>query len=110
MMKMAIQKINYSNYYVSGECADHGWLVKNQELFESEMREEMRRNGYIPVLDIPTTFTWEYDTEREVCKFQAVAKGWKVGRRKSKAAMGIISEEGILVGADAKSVQALVTV
>lgn len=95
----------FHNYYVSGECSDHGWLTKNQDLFELEMREEMRKKGYIPVLDAPVVYTWDYDSKSGLCKFQAVAKGLKSGRKKSRESMGILSKEGIIVGKEGSSVQ-----
>jgi hypothetical protein len=95
--KMATQRADLSDYSTNGECADHGWLAKNQEYFEEEFRNEMRRNGYIPVLDIPVAYTWGYDKKRGVCKFKATSKALKVGSKRSRRSTGIFIEEGIIV-------------
>ena len=102
---MVKQKSDYANYYANGTCADHGWLTRNQELFEMELREEMLRNGYIPVLDIPVSYTWEYDKATDLCKYRAIAKGLKVGRRRAAKSLGVMSKEGFIVNKDVSEVE-----
>lgn len=88
-----------SNFYVNGEAADHEWILANQEMVEREVWIEMRRKGFIPAVDIPSTVSWDYDHKRGVCKYKMVDKGIKVGRKRSleKPDSGYISKEGIVI-------------
>jgi hypothetical protein len=105
---MTMSKI--TNFYVTGECSDHGWITRNQDVFETELFAEMLSKGCIPVLDVPVVYKWEYDTENNVCKFKATAKCLKVGRKRAKDVEGIILEEGIVVVSGAKEVRELASI
>lgn len=97
-----------SNYYINGTAKDHDWVVKNREMLESYCRDEMRKTGFIPALDIPATFTWDYNYEDGLCHYKIALKGLRVGRKKSKNSLGYMSKEGIVVGKDVEQVEVIV--
>jgi hypothetical protein len=96
-----------SNYYLTGTSKDHEWIIDHRELLEGYIRDEMRENGYIPALDIPMNFVWEYDKEFS-CSYKVTAKGLKVGRKRSREAMGYMHEEGFILSKDAGQISVLV--
>jgi hypothetical protein len=100
---MQKQQKRLDNYCVTGTAKDHEWIIDHRELFETAMREEMRQKGFIPALDLPINIVWEYD-KNFLCHFKAIAKGLKVGRKRSLEAMGYMSREGFIVGKDAAEV------
>ena len=107
---MAQNKGKFQNFYVEGECSDHGWLTANRDTFEAELFEEMLRKGALPVLDREVSYKWSYDQESGLCKFKATARCMKVGRKRAKGLQGILSNEGIVVEKDAEGVRPLASV
>lgn len=92
------------SYYVDGTAVDQDWIVRNHDLLQDELREDMRRHGYIPVVDQPMNVTWEYVKEKDVFKFRMENKGLKAGRKKALKSKGIMLDEGIVIGSDGDKV------
>lgn len=104
-----MSKTKFSNFFVKGECEDHGWLTRNRDIFEAEMHEDMRRKGCLPVLDIDVEYKWRYNPKSELCEFTAIAKCMKVGRKRAAGLDGVLSEADVVVSMD-KEIRALATV
>lgn len=85
------------SYYVDGEACDQEWIIEHREELEEGMRRDMKEHGWIPVLDQPINITWDYNKDKDVFKFRMECKGKRVGRKNSLKALGIMSQEGIVV-------------
>jgi hypothetical protein len=96
--------MKYRSYKVEGTAIDEVWIVKNRNMVEDHMRDDMRAHGFIPVLDIPTELEWAWDQERNVFTYQLTAFGKHVGKRKAKQYLGILDESGLALTKDGKKV------
>lgn len=92
------------SYYVDGEAKDQEWIIANRKLLESSLHDDMREHGWMPVLDSAVNIVWDYVAERNIFKFRMEAKGVRVGRKKASENLGLLAQEGIIVGLDADTV------
>lgn len=90
-------------YEVDGEALDNAWIAKNRDMLDRHVVDDMRANGYIPVLDIDPEFTSVFDPEKETFKFTVGIYAYYMGD-KSEEYMGIIYNDGILISRDQKKV------
>lgn len=90
-------------YEVEGEALDNAWITRNREMLEGSVYNDMRSNGYVPVLDFDPEFSSEYLADTETFKFKISVQGYKMG---DKAAdyLGILLGDGIMISADARRV------
>lgn len=95
----------YRLYKIDGTAVDQDWIVKNRQMIEEYTRDDMREKGFIPVLDVSTNLKWEWDQDNNVFKYRLECFGKYVGKRKAKLYIGILSEQGIVLSADGKSVE-----
>lgn len=92
-------------YVVTGAAEDNAWVYKNREFIESYARDEMRSQGYIPVLDAATNFEVSFNAESEVFNYTVAIPGYK--HDNAKDYIGIIAEQGLLVGQDMERVSVI---
>lgn len=90
-------------YEVEGEALDNAWIAKNREMLDNHVIEDMRVNGYVPVLDKEGTFSHTFNAETETFTFKIGFYGYKVGERAHEY-FGILCTDGILVSKDHKRV------
>lgn len=90
-------------YEVDGQALDNAWIARNREMLDKHVVDDMRANGYVPVLDIDPTFVSTFDHETETFKFTVGIYGYQMGE-KAYEYMGILYHDGILVSKDAKKV------
>lgn len=83
-------------YIVNGTAKDNAWVYKNRSFIESYALDEMRNQGYIPVLDAASQFTVTFDVEKEVFEYSLSIPGYRHERAKEYA--GILANQGLLVG------------
>jgi hypothetical protein len=96
-------KMRTSSYTINGIAKDQNWIVANRAWLEEEMLKHMRENGYIPILDANIELYWEYNKEDDTFSYKMVAKGRRVGPKRSKKVLGYLMSEGVLLGLDGKS-------
>ncbi len=97
-------KSNFRPYIVEGVARDEMWIINNRELVESHAHDDMRANGFLPLLDVPSDLHWEFVPETGHFKYKLTIKGKYVGKRKAKLAKGVLSE-GLIISEGGKTVQ-----
>jgi hypothetical protein len=85
------------SYYCDGEAKDHEWIIAHRAELEDGMRQDMRDHGWIPVLDQDIKITWDYAADRRLFTYRMEAKGQRVGKKKAKGVVGLLSKEGLIV-------------
>lgn len=74
-MHPAIKKFS-----LSGEVSDN-MLVRQRDLLDHVMVDQMRETGYVPVLGLGPFFSTIYDQERDVICFEVSYYGVRVGKK-----------------------------
>lgn len=67
-------------FSMSGEVLDSD-LVRQRDLLDHIMLDQMREMGYVPVLGFGPLFSSKFDFERDVLTFDISYYGVKVGKR-----------------------------
>lgn len=93
------------SYEITGTVHDNGWLYRNRELLEDHMREDMKYNNVLPVLDLPITLACAFEEEKNMFSFELVSWGYEVPDAKGWS--GVIIKDWIAVSEDAKKVMPL---
>lgn len=89
-------------YEITGTVKDNSWLYANKEMLESYLRDDMRDHNILPLLDVPVNITCSYNEAGGIFEFTMVAPG--VQMEEPTKYMGILINDGLIVGADAKKV------
>lgn len=91
-------------YVIHGEAKDHEWVIEHQEELHEYTLEEMRKDGYIPIIDMSPGMKWDYDHDREICIYSLKLMGYKVGQAKARQYYGAFVSQGIVLSKDFKKV------
>lgn len=89
-------------YVVKGVAQDNAWIYKNRDFIESYARDEMRQQGFIPVLDAIGNFEVSFDAESEQFNYTVSLSGYR--HQDANKYMGIMAEQGLLLGEDMQKV------
>lgn len=93
---------NIQDYEIIGTVADNGWLYANRELLESHIRDDMRNNNILPILDMPINIYCSLNNDGYF-DFSIRAAGYET--ENVGEFLGILIKDGVLVGANAEKVQ-----
>ena len=96
--------MKYRKYKISGTAVSQDWIVKNRILIKEHTRTDMISKGFVPVLDLPTSLTWEWNQEDNTFSYELEILGKFVGKRKAKQYLGILDDAGIVLTKDGKQV------
>lgn len=91
---MTKKKTQLRSYFVNGVARDQEWIVSNREMVESYARDNMRENGFVPLLNEETQLFWEYDKDSGNFKYKLELKAMWLGK-KAKYYMGVL--DGVLI-------------
>jgi hypothetical protein len=92
-------------YKVDGIAEDNAWVYKNRSFIESYAIDEMRNQGYIPVLDAVSEFQVSFDAETEKFNYTVSIPGYKHERASEFA--GILANQALLVGMNMEKVSVI---
>ena len=90
-------------YVFEGEALDNAWILKNRQMIEQYAIDEMRNDGYVPILDSSSGLEISFDQEREIFKYNLKIYGYKLGAEANNY-MGILQDECLLVANDMQAV------
>lgn len=76
-------------FSMQGEIGDDSALPRIRSDLERRVIQDMRDNGYIPVLDLGPYWSTEYDIMHDKYKFALSVYGVHVGRRKASEIEGM---------------------
>lgn len=93
-------------YVITGIAKDNAWIVKNRNNIESYIHDDMRQNGWIPILDSSSGLNISFDPEAENFSYKITMFGYKVGD-KAQDYLGVLAEHGLLLSQDMKQVSIL---
>lgn len=69
---------------MQGKIHDDSAIPRLRKQYEHMIEEDMRMNGYVPILDLDIQFSLEYDESNDTYEFDLVIYGVFVGRKKSQ--------------------------
>jgi hypothetical protein len=65
-------------HVVDGVAVDQEWIVKNRQMLESYLADEMRNAGCVPIGDKSTELYWNYDKDTNLFNYRIVGYGYKL--------------------------------
>lgn len=93
---------NIKEYEITGTVVDNGWLYANRETLESYLRDDMRFNNILPILDMPTEIACSYNQELSIFEFSMKAPGYYM--EYAGDYLGILVKDGVIISSDSKRV------
>lgn len=87
---------NVKRYYLAGEVKDDKDFPRLRSQYEDMLLRDMREAGYIPVLDLGTFWSTEYNAIDEKYNFVLTLYGVYVGRKRSWKVEGVSNGMEIL--------------
>lgn len=72
------------SFGMQGKIHDDSAIPRLRKQYEHMIEEDMRMNGYVPILDLDIQFSLEYDESNDTYEFDLVIYGVFVGRKKSQ--------------------------
>lgn len=82
---------NIKKFFLDGIVGDDENLVQSKEFLIKNLEDQMRDNGFVPVLDMDPQFTLSYNVEKDYYDFNLSIYGVKVGRQQSWDVAGIMN-------------------
>jgi hypothetical protein len=71
------------NFYVNGFIRSDSDIIRLRAMHEKLLIDEMRTNGYVPVLDSDPQFSIKYNQEKDNYSFYLEIHGVYLGKRKA---------------------------
>lgn len=76
------------SFGVSGQISDDSAIPRLRQEYQRLTEQNMRDQGYVPVLDLEPLFYIEYNHENDYYEFELVMYSMYVGKRKAKEYIG----------------------
>ena len=71
------------SFGMQGQIHDDAAIPRLRKQYEHMIEENMREQGYVPILDLDIQFSLEYHEETDTYEFDIVVYGVFVGKRKA---------------------------
>lgn len=83
-----IEQVNIMNkklksFGMQGQIHDDSAIPRLRSQYENLIEDDMRSQGYVPILDLDIQFSLSYDEASDTYDFDIVVYGVYVGRKKS---------------------------
>lgn len=83
-----IKQVNIMNkklksFGMQGQIHDDSAIPRLRSQYETLIEDDMRSQGYVPILDLDIQFSLSYDEASDTYDFDIVVYGVYVGRKKS---------------------------
>ena len=86
-------KKNIKSFIVSGVIKDDAGIAKAREMHERILLQDMRSRGYVPVLDLESQFSIQYNRNKDTYSFFLEMFGVYVGKRKAYEIEGFSGQQ-----------------
>lgn len=90
-------------YTTNGTAVDQDWITRNRDMIENYIHDDMRANGFVPVLDLHSELFWSLNANGSF-DYTINVRGVWVGKRKSSDYVGYMSEDGVLLSSETAEV------
>ena len=74
---------NIKSFYLNGTINSDSDIIRLREMYERLLLDQMRTDGYVPVLDIDPQFSLKYNPEKDNYPFHLEIHGVYLGKRKA---------------------------
>ena len=81
--KGAMLNRKIKSFYVNGTIRSDSDIIRLRAMHEKLLIDEMRTNGYVPILDIDPQFSIKYNHTKDNYSFHLEIHGVYLGKRKS---------------------------
>lgn len=71
------------SFGMNGQIHDDSAIPRLRKQYEHMIEEDMRTQGYVPILDLDIQFSLDYDENNDTYNFDIVLYGIYVGKKKS---------------------------
>lgn len=71
------------SFGMQGQIHDDSAIPRLRKQYEHIIEEDMRSQGYVPILDLDIQFSLEYEESSDIYNFDIVLYGIYVGKKKS---------------------------
>ena len=71
------------SFGMQGQIHDDSAIPRLRKEYERLIEDDMREQGYVPILDLETQFSLLYDEQNDIYEFDIVVYGIYVGKKKS---------------------------
>ena len=80
---------NIRKFSIDGEFLNDSLIPSTRAQYETLVVSDMRRNGWVPVLDLDTQWSTEYDESKDRWYFALSVYGIYLGKKKAKQWEGL---------------------
>jgi len=88
-------KRNIKSFYINGTIKSDSDMVRLKEMYLKLLTDEMRSNGYVPVLDLDPQWSIKYNHLKDNYSFQLEVYGVYLGKRKAQEVEGFSGQSFI---------------
>ena len=88
-------KRNIKSFYINGTIKSDSDMVRLKEMYLKLLTDEMRSNGYVPVLDLDPQWSVKYNHLKDNYSFQLEIYGVYLGKRKAQEVEGFSGQSFI---------------
>jgi hypothetical protein len=88
-------KRNIKSFYINGTIKSDSDMVRLKEMYLKLLTDEMRSNGYVPVLDLDPQWSIKYNHLKDNYSFQLEIYGVYLGKRKAQEVEGFSGQSFI---------------
>jgi hypothetical protein len=71
------------SFGISGQINDDSSIPRLRQEYQYLMEQDMRSQGYVPMLDLDVQFWLDYNEEQDIYNFEIVLYGVYVGKKKA---------------------------
>lgn len=71
------------SFGMQGQIHDDSAIPRLRKQYEHMIEDDMRIQGYVPILDLDIQFSLEYDESADIYNFDIVLYGIYVGKKKA---------------------------
>ena len=71
------------SFGMQGQIHDDSAIPRLRKQYEHMIEDDMRTQGYVPILDLDIQFSLDYDEINDIYNFDIVLYGIYVGKKKS---------------------------
>jgi hypothetical protein len=71
------------SFGISGQINDDSSIPRLRQEYQYLMEQDMRSQGYVPMLDLDVQFWLDYNEQQDIYNFEIVLYGVYVGKKKA---------------------------
>lgn len=83
------------NFTVEGVAVDGEAILRIRKQVEDTIIEDMRKSGYVPVIDLLPQLYWSYEHDKNEFSYSITVFGVYVGKKKAREILGILDDRPI---------------